>query len=260
MKSKYVIYLAALCLALIGVGLSLKIRREQSLKTLFAKIEIRDGRISGVDPALLALAALGTNAVPFLLEKLATPNKAEKFRAAVAIGALPVEAKRTAVPGILRIAQDKARKSRDWDLQLLGEIHQEPRLIVPFLISVVADKSEDDGGRIFAAIALREYGPHAKDAVPILTALFGETNFLFRVHAATALLCIDGSQQAAFNFLTASLASKTTDERRAAAYSLSKCGDAARPALPQLKLACKDADSNVRIAATEAVKTLEHAP
>lgn len=262
MKSKRTIYLAALCLALIGVGVSLKIQRDQpnTPKTLFAKIDIRDGQISLVDPALLALAALGTNAVPFLLEKLATPNESEQFRASSVIGVLPVEAKRAAVPGLLRIAQDDARKARDRDLQLLGEIHQEPRLIVPFMISVVADKSENDGSRWFAAIALREYGPDAKEAVPILTTLFGETNFLSRAHAATALLRIDGSQKAAFDFLTASLASKTAKERSAAAYFLSKCGDAARPALPQLKLACKDTDSNVRFNASETVKTLDPAP
>lgn len=73
---------------------------------------------------------------------------------------------RKAIPALIQATEDKDGMVRAWAASALGEIGPGAKEAVPALIKLVHDP--DEGCRNYACIALGDVGPAAKDALPAL--------------------------------------------------------------------------------------------
>ncbi len=151
-------------------------------------------------------------------------------------------------------------------------------------------QSTDAGVRSFAATALA-MGPQTDSVIEPLTAALTDSNPFVRLHAAETLYQYEGQEEAATQVIVAQLndkeanvrwlatfilgeihpesevavkaltdALKDSDNRirAGAAFALGGFGAQASPALPELKKLTSDAQADVRKAAEEAVRDIEH--
>jgi HEAT repeat protein len=128
--------------------------------------------------------------------------------------------------------------------------------------------------RITALGGLAELGADAKDAVPVLTAALADKNLNARYFAASTLKKIGAPASPAVPALIKLLSTHPTtepglegppryykDARWVAAQALGSIGPAAKAAVERLRgVAARDESSEVREAATEALKAIEAAP
>lgn len=152
----------------------------------------------------LATEALGSfgpdaqPAIPALIE-IFDRNTAESSHAATALGLIGPAA-RAAVPPLLRGLADTNLdvEFRQQRIMALGQIHAEPELVVPALMKSLSETISDSDVRIrlFSTIALGQFGPDAKPAVPLLTSLLQDPNRNVRSDATNALRLIDSSAAA----------------------------------------------------------------
>ena len=148
--------------------------------------------------ALCQFGADSQPAVPALIE-IYDQNTAESSHAATALGLIGPAA-RAAVPSLLRGLADTNLdvEFRQQCIMALGRIHAEPELVVPALMKSLSETINDTDVRIraFSAIALGQFGPDAKPAVPLLTSLLQDPNRNVRSDATNALRLIDSAAAA----------------------------------------------------------------
>ncbi|MBU6402575.1 MAG: HEAT repeat domain-containing protein, partial [Verrucomicrobia bacterium] len=163
----------------------------------------RDGDDNHVAPAIHAVHALGSNAVPTLLRSLRVNDSVWKRTCAATIAKLPAEWKSAlpevelsawrvrarcasclgdlgvlaapAVPELIRALTDPAQAVRFSAAEAVGKIGVEPQLIVPVLTSVL-HRDPDLEVRLQAVQALGRIGPRAQPALPVLLGILKSTN------------------------------------------------------------------------------------
>src|SRR5438105_528559 len=123
------------------------------------------------------------------------------------------------------------------------------------LAEIAKDKKSAPTGRIWAALALGEIGPPARDAVPFLKKTLADDNEYLRLTAAGALWNI-ARKRAAIPVLVEALKSEDANTRSAAAHQLSSVGADAREAVPALATALADAEFLVRVSAVLALASI----
>jgi HEAT repeat protein len=118
--------------------------------------------------------------------------------------------------------------------------------------------------RLAAAKALEQMGPYAREAVPALARAILDGDAEARMAVMYALVSIGPKNTAeAIPNLIKSLSVEVAPDarlRRTAAEALGKLGPAARSALPALRRALGDDDSEVRVNASDAILNILEAP
>jgi HEAT repeat protein len=141
------------------------------------------------DPAMLKIKDIGSNAVPLLIREFqATPPPIERatelanrwlhlslhldfdrtFRSYICLKELGPKGV-SAVPELIKIAEDEERQDAYLAVNLLGRIHGQPDITVPALTKCL--KSRNSKTIIVAVDALGEFGSQAKSSIPGLVAL-----------------------------------------------------------------------------------------
>ena len=173
----------------------------------------------------LALAAIGEEAVPYLLELLADSENYVYYGASIALSSMnpPPE---TIVPVLLDLLQDSNTPSQWAVVRILERIGEPAKAAVPLLIEVLLNDSRiySFQMQVNAARALGAIGPAAKDAVPALMRL-----------------------------LDYPLPNWPPTTRARVIDALGKIGPEAQVALPQITKALNDESDMVRAAAIPAL-------
>jgi Protein kinase domain/HEAT repeats len=188
-----------------------------------------------------------------LVQSLASPDAATRWRAAEALGSLGAEAQPgvAALTGILR---DRSPDVRWRAAEALGKIGADAASVVPSVAAVLDDT--DDLVRGEAAKALGRFGPGAGPAVPALSAGLRHQDVAFRREVAKALAKIGPAAQGAVPALTAALSDKDKFVRMECARALGNIGPPARSAVTALTSASRDSELLVARQALEALKKL----
>ena len=199
-----------------------------------------------------------------LIQALGDPHVRVRWRAAVALwecGAAAV----AAIPALTIALQDEAASVADAAREALKRISAPsvtPRMApagpsttgplgVPTLIEAL--RHEDVSVREWAAIAVRDIGPSAVEAVPALMAALEDTTSGIRDWAAMALGSVGPAAKAALPALLVALRDSNTFLRAAAAGAIGAMGTEGQSAIPDLILTLKDENRNVRCRAAEAL-------
>jgi HEAT repeat protein len=174
----------------------------------------------------------------------------------------------------------KGQTAAQWEVALASPRRMEIMMALqagdPAALAVLQElaKSPRTPVRITALGGLAELGADARDAVPVLTAALADRNLNARYFAASTLQKIGASAASAVPALIKALSTHPTtepglegppryykDARWVAAQALGSIGPAAKAAVARLReVAAKDEASEVRDAATEALKKIEGAP
>jgi HEAT repeat protein len=154
-----------------------------------------------------------------LIESLGKSEIGLRTRAARALGDLGPAAK-AALPNLIDALQDPGSTLRYWAVRALGEIGSEAEAAVPYLIDALNDPDSD----------------------------------AVRSAAANALTRID--PRGAVSVLIEALKDPDTSVRASAAYALGDIGPDALAAVPALTVLINDANSEVRVSATEALRAI----
>ena len=187
----------------------------------------------------MALAEIGEEAVPDLLELLADPEDHVCYEASIALSLMdpPPE---TIVPALLDLFPHGNRPAQWGGILVLGAIGKPAKAAVPLLIEVLLNDSRiySFEMQFYAARALGAIGPAAKDAVPALMRLSGYPfpNWVTEIPADPNWL----KNHAPF------MRSSVID-------ALGKIGPQAQVALPQITKALNDESDMVRAVAIPAL-------
>jgi hypothetical protein len=146
-----------------------------------------------------SIIALGTihedpeHVVPLLLNILKTNNSNQILRgvAVEAIDQFDTQAA-AAVPALSQALSDPDVNYRLVVIRALGKIHGQPDVGVPALTANLArEKKESLNNLHFTFVALGQYGPDARSAVPTITSFANDTNLPVRPAALWSLKHID---------------------------------------------------------------------
>lgn len=222
------------------------------------------------DQAEAALAAIGPEAVPFLiaaLDERPTALETALLRLNRRIGFPRIEVSSTpqlrvrAAEQLARLAPHDpsavpalVRAFTDDHSTVVSEAQRSLRRIgaqraVPKLLHALSKR--DARTRRCAAEVLRDFGSKASDATPELLELLTDRSEGVRVEAAHALATVGG--RAAVPRLTRALGDKSPSVRAAAANALATLGPEAASACGELHQRLKDKHSDVRVACAKAV-------
>ncbi|MGA2248852.1 MAG: HEAT repeat domain-containing protein [Verrucomicrobiota bacterium] len=140
--------------------------------------------------AMYALAYIGKDGLPPLLEVLGDPNNADRRRAAFAITCLKDQGAvlKPAVPLLVKSLEDTDRNVSTAGATILGELSLEPDIAVPGLTNCL--KSTDWALRDDAINALGKFGDGARRAIPALVVALGDPDASVRYSATNVLLKI----------------------------------------------------------------------
>src|SRR5262249_10564766 len=189
--------------------------------------------LGGIDPA----------AVPALIRALQDPEKEVRQAAISALGAAGAEAA-AAVPDLVALLpQDGPR-----GLHVVRPLGAIGPAAVPALIRALRGRDADVRSR--AAQALRLIGPEARAAAPTLVEVLRDPEARVRVRAAEALWQV-ARDPAGAALLPAVRGGGDGALGRDAARVLGQMGPAARPAVPALVEALRDADNATGVLVAE---------
>jgi HEAT repeat protein len=125
-------------------------------------------------------------------------------------------------------------------------------------VGALIEIAKAKGGRRLSAIqALRDIGPHARAAVPLLVKVLGDSDVKIAFAAGDALCQIGNWAEQAFPILVTLLNDKRDMIRGMAAKLLGKSGPHARPTIPALRQALGDENCYVRLNAARALQSLD---
>ncbi len=215
----------------------------------------RDADETTVSHALDALAALGSPAVPQLIEAL----KYEKSRGPVAsiLGRIGPAAA-PATQALAKLIADKDDRVAQEAILALAHIGPGAKDAVPALIKTIQQGKNSNSYAI--VYALGKIGPDAADAEPVLSDLLKSSDRHLALSSAWALAHIrPASAEVAAKtmpVLTAGLTDPLPLARRGAAEALGSLGPAAKGAVPDLLKVLNDEDKSVRAAAAKAVELI----
>jgi len=207
-----------------------------ALPALFEALRDRDGDVSA--RAADALAALGEAAVDGLVAELGADDAARRQAACRALGVLGTPA-RAAVPALLACARGDTEEVAMRAIWALGCVR------TPAALEPLAEIVADDGGMAgcWAAEALAEYGPDARDVAGALRDELHRDDPGLAIACASALIAIRVHEDAAiWALITLLQTGGDPDLATEAAIVLGECGGAAVAAVPALRAAAHDAD------------------
>jgi HEAT repeat protein len=125
-------------------------------------------------------------------------------------------------------------------------------------VGVLIEIAKAKGDRRLSAIrALRDIGPHAQAAVPLLVEVLRDSDVEIAFAARDAICQIGNWAEQAFPVLAKLLNDKRDMIRGMAAKLLGESGPHAKPAIPALRKALGDANCYVRLCAARALQSLD---
>ena len=208
------------------------------------------------DEILDAIATLGKEAVPRLIEVLQS-DPAARPRAAAIIARIGPEAKQ-AVPALVGAMSDRNVATRIEVLFALAAVGPEAKAAVPAATGALDDP--DRNVRYAACLALGSIGPAADSAKARLLAHLPDKDRFMAMSSAWALARIDPAcpELAAkiAPVLAEALGESDAMTRLHAAKALRDLGPLAKAALSALKEAGNDEDEDVRKMVAEAIKAI----
>jgi HEAT repeat protein len=213
---------------------------------------LQDADETTVTHALDALASLGAQAVPRLVDAL----RHEKTRGQIAyiLGQIGPDAA-AATPALAALLAVKNERVAHEAALALAKIGPGAKAAVPLLVKVLAEADAANGPAV--AYALGKIGPAAAEAQPVLSDLLKSPNRHLALASAWAVVQIcPGSAAAAGQALPVLIAGLTSDlaiARQGAAEALGQLGPLAKEAVSALERAANDKDKAVRAAAGKAL-------
>jgi HEAT repeat protein len=164
---------------------------------------------------------------------------------------------RNAVPGLVELYRDAGKGNRHFVAKALMKLGTKASAAVPV---VAADlNSENVGHVVMAAQVLGYLGESAKVALPRLTALLADADVRVRVRAAGALWSLDRQTNAVLSVLLAALQDNSIHRawaKRFAAEALAEMGPAAQDAVPLLERMLTDQQTSLRSFAADALRKI----
>ena len=201
---------------------------------------------------------IGAPSVPYL-RKVASQDDDHKVRqnAMLALRAIGADA----VPSLTASLADADAEVRAEAARALCFIGQPAKESVPSLIEVLTN-DVDTTARQEAARALGMVSMKSKDAVPCLLLALKDPEAVVRVQAATALGRIGTGVdvEEIVPALVAALQDQEADVRVEGAEGLERIGPRAKAAIPALTKALQDTDRRVRREAQEALESIQRTP
>jgi HEAT repeat protein len=197
--------------------------------------------------------ALPKKALKALIGMMSDTNRYVPRDAVRLIGSMKEDAKET-VPILVSALKNGNNLMREAAASALGQICEEPKITVPALTQALKDIDHDVRDSAITSLhfmaASNKLGEYAKEAVPALVKAF-ETGDPDLSMAANALREIGPDAAAAIPILIKGLESKDEQRREMSALALGGVGyQAALPLLPLLK----HKDSQVRLAAADLLR------
>jgi len=239
------------------------------------------------DEAAKALRAIGSNAIPFLLEMIrfqgkgadqqnsegtcgfvalgsvgargalslaeileASNSPSSRWAAGRALSAIGPSAS-NAVPTLLRTALSSNALTRLISIYALNNIRTNPEKVIPLLVQSFHDREFDVQQE--AVSGAGKWGAEAERAVPDLVSVTKDINPRLRRVACGALGNIKSIAQATIPALIEALRDPVPFVRAEAAWALGRFGAKARIATPTLEELLHDNDKNVRLSAETAL-------
>jgi HEAT repeat protein len=191
------------------------------------------------DTAEYAIAKMGPEVVPALIETLAHHDALVRWRATQALAQIGPDAKE-AVPALIQALQDENSVVRGNAANALGMIGVEAREAVQPLIAALGDSDFFVRKSGTAMIALGKIGPAAREAVPFLIQELKAPDSATRTSAAEALAGIGPAAVDAAPALADALKDQNARVRVRASIALAKIGPRATAAVPALIQALSD--------------------
>ena len=152
---------------------------------------MKDPKSKDTPFAMNALANIGPDALPYLIEALQDTNAANRRRAAFFIGYSPnlrTNASR-AVPALTACLRDQDPDLQDYALETLRKVSLQPDLVIPAIVDV-AQTTTNAMLRPRLLAALGEFGPKARAATDCVLAALSDPDGQVRNAATNALLRI----------------------------------------------------------------------
>ncbi len=221
---------------------------------------MKDADETTIRQALDALAALGSQAVPPLMEGL----KHEKFRPEIiyTLGRIGPAAA-AATDDLAKLVEDKNSRVANEAIIALGNIGPGAKAAVPALIKALDQPMDKDMNFTAIEYALSKIGPGAAEAESTLLNKLQNKDDNVRLMAAWALSQVHGASAdvaaKAVPALIAGLSLSDEADRVLAAKALGSFGPLAKDATDALKKAAVDADKNVADEAATALQLVEKA-
>jgi len=160
-----------------------------------------------------------------------------------------------AVPELTRLANDRAlpQISRNAAMGALTSIGEAG---VPTLLAILSDRTHPNRSDAAGDIGHTRLGTNADIAVHLLAKCVADPDTATAARAAGALGYLKIKPEVSVPALAQGLRDPRDEVRSDCAMSLSRLGELARPALPELTVALADSNRNVRISATNACRKI----
>lgn len=216
---------------------------------------LKDADATTVQHALDALASLGAQAVPRLIDIL-EKHKPLRVQVVYTLGQIgPTAAPASAA--LAKLVTDDDMNVATEAALALGKIGPAAKDAVPALCAALQKEGTNAHALI---VALGDIGPDAAAAEPLLLKAMGSKHGSLAVIAASAFTEIQpGSATAAAKaipVLVAGLGDALPETRKTAAEALAELGPLAREAVPALQKAAQDANQGVCKAAARALQAI----
>lgn len=217
---------------------------KDALTDLIKLLDDPDNRVRRIVAA--SLEEVGPDAkpaVPGLTRMLRSRDRGARQQAANTLKAIGMRA-RAAVPELTNLLMDSDPDVRTSGIQALGKIGPDARDAVPALIVLFKDK--EDTVRNASATAIGDIGP---TSIPVLAEALRYPDKDVRHYAAIALVNMGPKAKDALPMLAVAIKEdKEADVRKAVALSLKELGPECKPIFPTLiEVLPKDTDIEVRI-------------
>jgi hypothetical protein len=250
--TRRIILISLLALVVGGLVFYLSRPEEPKYRGLTVKEWLVDWVPNGSNAAATeAILALGTNAIPGLLQELGVTGPNFDSNLKNFLERLPIL--RMIFTGNLRQQKTAAEAIR-----VLGEDGKAQSAIASIIQCLQKEKS----GRLryFLIHALGRIGPPAKEAVPLLVTLLQDKETNVRSFVAASLGQIKQQPQLVVPALLTALNQKDGDSKGSYAYALGQFEEDAQAAVPTLlALSTNSSDAWVRTCATEALRLIDTA-
>lgn len=194
---------------------------------------------------------LGANSLPQAIALLKHDSPTVRRSAAWGIGSLrrQTPAARSAIPALIDALLDSDRMVRFYGALALKDMGADASNAVPALTRIVDNKvapstNNDFYVRAVAASALGKIGPDAAAALPALKEALNESHSYFRGQVATAILRISGDVDTAIPVLLAEIPGTIGDSKWEWIIALGEMGPRAKAAVPQLKMELQSNQQN----------------
>ena len=240
------------------------------------------GMYSGDDSNVMAVVAIGSDAVPFLMRELCVsdarlaelPRKLWSKLGLVRREYIPADRRRmkayfcllhlgtnadSALPQLIMIAQDESHQSLGLAMGLLGFSRSSPTMVIPELQKLITDPRSRAFAPAITALSLQ--GTNARPALPRLQEIERATNIFvgFRIEAAIARVLIDATDRQSLDFIVEQW-DNTNVSREVIVQTLKLLGTNATPALPAMrKMVQTETDNYHRYSLSNAIRLLETA-